>query len=190
MQPRSCKVVIVRKECTGWTVHQGFALWVCLVLAYWRVDGWVIIGSFLEMFWVSFWCFVYFIFTLLIFMHEGLYWEFIMLGLIIETLVFGEGRVATIELSVSLSYIGYFGIFAQQISAQMISEMWTIFTCCDNDFPEGRPINNPAACLSPAILRSESPSIQGVGSMAGGTSQDPRIADRIQQTTQWFFESC
>jgi len=35
-------------ECTGWTVVQGFALWVGIFLALWRVDGWVIIWSFGE----------------------------------------------------------------------------------------------------------------------------------------------
>jgi hypothetical protein len=49
---------------------------ICVVggyfLALWRVDRWVIIWSFLVRFWVSLWCFVYFIITSFIFMHEGL----------------------------------------------------------------------------------------------------------------------
>jgi hypothetical protein len=59
-------------ECTGWTVVQGFALLVGIFLALWRVDGWVIIWSFLVRFRVSFWCFVYFIIASFIFIHEGL----------------------------------------------------------------------------------------------------------------------
>ena len=34
--------------------------------------GWVIIGSFLERFWVTFWCFIYSIFALVMSMHDGL----------------------------------------------------------------------------------------------------------------------
>jgi hypothetical protein len=71
-QPRSCKLVGVRMECTGWTVVRGFALWVGIFLELWRVDGWVIIWNFLVMFWFSFWCFVYFIITSFTMMHEGL----------------------------------------------------------------------------------------------------------------------
>jgi hypothetical protein len=71
-QPRSCKLVVVRMECTSWTVVRGFALWVGIFLELWSVDGWVIIWNFLVMFWFSFWCFVYFIITSFIMMHEGL----------------------------------------------------------------------------------------------------------------------
>jgi len=52
---------------------------------------------------------------------------------------------------------------------------------CDNDFRQRKPINNTAACLSPAILSSEFPSIQGVGSVGGRTSQDPWIVDRMKR---------
>jgi len=52
---------------------------------------------------------------------------------------------------------------------------------CDNDFRQRKPINNPAACLSPAILSSEFSSIQGVGSMGGRRWLDPRIVDRINR---------
>jgi len=82
---------------------QGFELWVGIFLALWMVDGWVIIWSFLERFWVSFWCFLHFIIPSFIFMHEGLCWEFTMLGLIIETFIFGKGIVAAIGLRVWLS---------------------------------------------------------------------------------------
>jgi hypothetical protein len=71
-QAPSCKLVVVRMESTGWTVVQGFALWVGILLALWMVDGWVIIWSFVVRLWVSFWCFVYCIITSFIFMHEGL----------------------------------------------------------------------------------------------------------------------
>jgi len=52
---------------------------------------------------------------------------------------------------------------------------------CDNDFCQRKAINNPAACLSRAIQSSEFPSIQGVGSVCGGTSQHPGIVDRIMR---------
>jgi hypothetical protein len=52
---------------------------------------------------------------------------------------------------------------------------------CDYNFPQRKPINNSAACLSPAILRSEFLSIQGVGSVGGTTIQDPWIVDRIKR---------
>jgi len=90
-------------ECTGKTVVQGFALWAGMFLALWRVDGWVIIWSWLEWFGVSFWRFVYFIITSVIFMLEGLCGEFTMLGLISEKLVFWKSIVAAIELGVWLS---------------------------------------------------------------------------------------
>jgi len=58
--PLGCKLVDVRIECTGWTVVQGFVLWVGISLAVWRVDGWVIISSVLGRFWVCFWdCFIW-----------------------------------------------------------------------------------------------------------------------------------
>jgi len=71
--------------------------------ALWRVDGWVIIWSFLVTFQVSFWCLVYFIITSFIFMHEGLCWEFTMWGLIVETFVLGKGIVVAIWLHAWLS---------------------------------------------------------------------------------------
>jgi hypothetical protein len=46
--------VIVRIERTSWTVVEGLELRVGIFLALWRVDGCVIIWSFLERFWVSF----------------------------------------------------------------------------------------------------------------------------------------
>jgi hypothetical protein len=53
--------------------------------------------------------------------------------------------------------------------------------CCDNHFPQRKPINDPAACLSPAMLSSEFLSIQGVGSVGGGTGQDPSIVNRMKR---------
>jgi hypothetical protein len=61
-----------------------------IFLTLWRVDGWVMIWSFLKRFWVSSLCFVDFIITSFIFVHEGLNEEFKMLGLIVETLVLGK----------------------------------------------------------------------------------------------------
>jgi hypothetical protein len=90
-------------ECAGWTDFQGFALRVGIVLALYRVDGWVIICSFLVRFWVSFWYFVYFMSTSFIFTHAELYWEFTMLGLIIETFISGNGRAAAIGLHESVT---------------------------------------------------------------------------------------
>jgi len=55
-----------------------------------------------------------------------------------------------------------------------------LLACCDNDVCQRKPINNPAACWSPAIPSCEFPSIQGIGSAGGGTSQDPWIVDRIK----------
>jgi len=52
---------------------------------------------------------------------------------------------------------------------------------CNNDFCQRKPNNNPVAHLSPANLCSKFPSIQGVGSMGGGTSEYPRIVDRIKR---------
>jgi len=126
-QPHSCKLVVVRMECTGWTVVQGLALWVGIFLALWRVDEWVIICSFLVRFWVSVRCFVYYIITSFIFTHQGLCWEFTRLGLIIETFIFGNSIVAAIGLHVWLSCNWYFGIFTKQKLAQVISEMQTLF---------------------------------------------------------------
>jgi len=101
-KPPRCKSV-VRMECGGWTAVQGFAWWVGFVLALWRVDGWVMIWCLLVRFWVSFWCFGYLIITSFIFIHEGLCWEFRMLGLIFGTVIFGKGIVAAIGLRVWLS---------------------------------------------------------------------------------------
>ena len=53
--------------------------------------------------------------------------------------------------------------------------------CCDIKYLHREPINNPAACLSPAILTSKIPCIQGDGSVGGGTNQDPWIVDRIKR---------
>jgi len=52
---------------------------------------------------------------------------------------------------------------------------------CDNHFRQRKPINNLAACLSPAILSSEFPSILGVGNVGGGTSQDPWIVNTMKR---------
>jgi len=103
-QPPCCKLVVVQMECTGLTVVHGFALSVVNFLALWRVDGWVKIWSFLVRFWVSFWCFVYFRITSFIFMHAGLCWEFKMLGLIVEMLIFGNGIEAATGHRVWLSW--------------------------------------------------------------------------------------
>jgi hypothetical protein len=59
--------------------------------------------EFLVRFWVSFWCYVYLIITSFIFMHEGLWWEFTMSGLIFETCIFRKGIVAVTALCVWLS---------------------------------------------------------------------------------------
>jgi hypothetical protein len=61
MKRASCKLVVVRKECTHWMVVQGLVLWVGIFVALNRVDGWVIIWRFLLRFLVSFWCLVYYI---------------------------------------------------------------------------------------------------------------------------------
>lgn len=53
--------------------------------------------------------------------------------------------------------------------------------CNDNDIRHRKWINNPAACLSSAILSSQVPSIQSVGIVGGGTSQDAGIVDRIKR---------
>jgi len=81
-----------------------------------------------ERFWVSFWCFVYFIITLVIFMHEGLCREFMMLGLIIQKGVFGQGIVAVEWLHVWLSCNWWFGIFSQKQSTQTVSETRNCFS--------------------------------------------------------------
>jgi len=52
---------------------------------------------------------------------------------------------------------------------------------CDNNFHQRKAINNPAACFSPASPSSEFPSIRWVGSVGGGTSQDPWIVDRTKR---------
>ena len=51
----------------------------------------------------------------------------------------------------------------------------------DNDFRQGKPITNAAACLSPASHSLEFPSIHGVGSVGGVTIQDPGMVDRIKR---------
>jgi len=57
------EISLVRRQCTGWTVVEGFVLRVGIFLPPWKVDGWVIIWSFLVRFWVPFWCFHNFIIT-------------------------------------------------------------------------------------------------------------------------------
>jgi len=47
-------------------------------------------------------------------MHEGLCWEFTMLGSIVETIIFGTGIVAVIGLHVWQSCNWQFRIFTQQ----------------------------------------------------------------------------
>jgi len=79
-------------------------------------------------FWVSFWCFVYFIITSFIFMHEELYCKFMMLELIVETFIFGKGIVAVIGLHIWLSCNWYFSIFTQQKLARMISGTQILFS--------------------------------------------------------------
>jgi len=155
-QPCSGILVVGRMEYTCWAVVQQLAWWVGFFLTLWRVDGGVIIWRFLVRFWVSVWCFVYFIITSFIFIHEGLCWEFMMVGLILETLAFGKGIVAAIGLLVWLSCTWWFGIFTQQTLAQMISERRMVSACCDNHFRQRKPINNPAACVPPAIPCSSS----------------------------------
>ena len=98
IQLSSCKLDIMRMECTGWMVVQGIALWVGSFLALCRVDKCVIIWSFLVTFWVSFWHFPYLIIRSVIFMHEGMSSEFMMLELNIEISFSGEGLVAAIGL--------------------------------------------------------------------------------------------
>ena len=72
MQPPSCKLVVMRLEGTGCKIVQGYVLWVGIILALWRVDGGMIIWSFLERFWLSFYCCIDFLITSVIFRHEGL----------------------------------------------------------------------------------------------------------------------
>ena len=99
-------------------------LWEGMFPSPWRVDGWVIIWSVLERFWVSLWCFVYIMITSVICMHEKLCWHFMMLGLMVQKLVFSKGTVEVIGFRVWLSCNLKFGIFAQRKLAQMISETW------------------------------------------------------------------
>jgi len=73
-------------------------------------------------FWVSFWCFVYFIITSFIYMHGGLCWEFTKLGLIVEMFLFWKGIVAVIRLHVWLSCNCSFSICTQQKLARLIGE--------------------------------------------------------------------
>jgi len=47
---------------------------------------------------------------------------------------------------------------------------------CDYEVGQRKPLNNPAACLFPAIRRSSFQSIQDVRSVGGRTNQDPWIA--------------
>jgi len=55
------------------------------------------------MFLVTFRCFVHFVITLDMIMHQGLHSEFMMSGCIVETVDCGKGLVAAIELHVWLS---------------------------------------------------------------------------------------
>ena len=102
-QPPSCKWFILWMECTGWMVLQRFTFWVGIFLALWRVDRWVKIQSVLVRYWVTSWCFVYFIIKLVTFIHEGLCTYCMMFRLIIGRFVFGKGIVAAIRLRVWLS---------------------------------------------------------------------------------------
>ena len=116
----------------GWNtlaamVVQRFALWVSIFLTLWRANGWMIIWSFLVRFWGSFCCFVYLIITSFIVMHNGLYWEFTMLRLIVDTFVFGHGIVAVIGLRVWLSCNCYFSILTRQKLPRMIIEPGLLF---------------------------------------------------------------
>jgi len=90
-----CTWVVVRMKFTGMCV-QGFPLRVGISLALWMVDGWVILWSCLERFWVSLWCVDYCIIKSVIFRHEWRCWEFILLGLIVKMLGFENGTVAEI----------------------------------------------------------------------------------------------
>jgi len=56
-----------------------------------------------------------------------------------------------------------------------------ILARCDDDLCERKEINNPAAWLSPAILSSQFPSIQGIWSVGGDRSNAARIVDRINR---------
>jgi len=63
---------------------------------------------------------------------------------------------------------------------------------CDNDFRCRKLISNPGACMSPAIRCCEFPSIQGVGSVGGRTSQDPGIVNRMKRritTMLWLIST-
>ena len=60
-------------------------------------------------------------------MHEGLCLEFTMLGLFIETIVFGNNIVTAMRLCVWLWCNWYFRIFALQMLAQMISVTRTLY---------------------------------------------------------------
>jgi hypothetical protein len=68
-------------------------------------------------FWVSFRWFDHCIITSFIFMHDGLYWEFPILRLIVEIFNFGKGMVAMIELCAWLLCNWQFGILTQQMLA-------------------------------------------------------------------------
>jgi len=127
-QPPSCKPIIVLMECTSCTVVQDFAWFVGIFLALWRVDRWVIIWSCLVRFWVSVWCFVYFIITAFLFMYEGLCEEITMMELIVEIFVFGNGIVAAIGHHIWLSHIWLFGIFTQLKLAWDSSEVQMHFS--------------------------------------------------------------
>ena len=115
-------------KCTGWTVIEVFGEWVGISLALCRVDGWVIIWSFLMMFLVTFWCFIYFVITSFIFMHEELCSHFTMLGVIVETFVVEKGIVAAIVLRGWLSWNWSFRIFTQPMLAWMIGDSQTHFS--------------------------------------------------------------
>ena len=52
---------------------------------------------------------------------------------------------------------------------------------CDDDLRQRKPINNPVACFTAAILSSEFPSIQRGGSVGDGASQDPGFVNRINR---------
>jgi hypothetical protein len=74
-------------------------------LTLWIVAGELIIWSFFVRCWVSFRCLDYSIITSVMFMPEGQWTEFTMLGLIVERCNIGKNIVAAIALSIWLSCI-------------------------------------------------------------------------------------
>jgi hypothetical protein len=95
--------------------------------------------------------------------------------------VFWKELVAVIELGIRLSWNWLYEIITQQKVARMISETKHLLVHCDNDFRQTKPIDNLPTCLSPANIRFELLSVQGVGSVSGRSSQDSRIVGRIKR---------